>query len=159
MCQDLLKLQVVNLGSGRSIDMDPQPQVIEDSEIMVSLLTPNTKYLFTVINEKDGGKYFQKVLETNSFGIKLEKAYATSDSLAYNIIIDEGTDITNARLTLYKFNEKTKKNEVVIRKYYDPVKKEDVIEEMVFDLSELGDKLEGTYEKRKIQHGKCYNRY
>ena len=49
--------------------------------------------------KKDGGKYFQKVLETTNFGIKLEKSYATTDSLVYKLTIDEGTDITNARIS------------------------------------------------------------
>ena len=33
----------------------------------------NVKESVEVVNEKDNGKYFQKVLETTDFGIKLEK--------------------------------------------------------------------------------------
>lgn len=115
---DLFKLQVVNLSTGRTVNVENFPQVIKDVVIPINLLTPNTKYLFMVINEKDNGKYFQKVLETNGFGVKLEKAYATSDSLAYNIIVEEGTDIVNAKLTLKKYNEETKKLEPVPEKEF-----------------------------------------
>ena len=80
------------------------------------LLSPSTKYLFTVTNERDGGKYFQKNFDTSSFGIKLEKSYATDTELGYKIVIDKGTDITNAKLSLYKYNEETHKNEIVKKK-------------------------------------------
>jgi len=141
---DLFKLQVVNLDSGKTVDM--VAQVLPDALIQVNLLTPNTKYLFMVINEKDNGKYFQKVFETTSFGIKLEKAYATEDSLAYKISIEEGTDITNAKLTLYKFNEETMQNEVVTSSYTDPNTGEIVVKEKITNLSNFSGNLEGVHE-------------
>ena len=58
--EDSFTLKVTNLDSGRTIDM--VTQVLPDEEIKVNLLSPNTKYLFTVINERDGGKYFQKII-------------------------------------------------------------------------------------------------
>ena len=141
---DIFKLQVVNLSSGRTVDI--VAEVLPDVEIKVNLLTPNTKYLFMVINEKDNGKYFQKVLETTGFGIKMEKAYATESSLAYKITIDEGTDITNAKLTLYKFNEETNQNEVVTDSYVDSVTGEVTTVEKVTNLSSLKGNLEGEHE-------------
>ena len=37
------------------------------------------------------------------------------------VIIDENTDITNAKLTLYQFNEETMQNEIVTDSYVDSV--------------------------------------
>ena len=140
---DKLMLQVVNLASGRTVDM--VAQVLSDVEIKVNLLTPNTKYLFMVINEKDNNKYFQKVLETTGFGIKLEKGYATDSSLSYKITVDEGTDITNAKLTLYKFNEETMQNEIVTDSYEDVDGEVKTIEKVV-QLSSLKENIEGEHD-------------
>lgn len=142
--EDVFKLQVVNLSSGKTVDM--VAQVLADVQIQVNLLTPNTKYLFMVINEKDNNKYFQKVFETTSFGIKLEKAYATNDSLAFRVVIEEGTDITNAKLSLYKFNEETMQNEIVTTSYTDPISGEVIVQEKVTNLSDLEDGLEGEHQ-------------
>ena len=141
---DLFKLQVVNLSSGRTVDM--VAQVLTDVPIEVNLLTPNTKYLFTVVNEKDGGKYFQKVLETTNFGIKLEKSYATTDSLVYKLTIDEGTDITNARISLQKFNEETMEYEIVTTSYEDPNTNKVFTEKQEEYLAIKNNKLVGEYE-------------
>ena len=141
---DSFMLQVVNLTTGRTVDMTTQ--VIADDEIKVNLLTPNTKYLFMVINEKDNGKYFQKVLETTGFGIKLEKSYATDSSLAYKVIIDEDTDITNAKLSLYKYNEETEKNEIVKTSYFDSLTGETKYVEKVTYLSSIKGDITGEYE-------------
>jgi intergrase/recombinase len=72
-----------------------------------------------VVNEKDNAKYFQKVLETTGFGIKMEKSYVTDNSLAYKIFVEEGADVSSAKLTLYKFNEETMQNEIVKSSYYN----------------------------------------
>lgn len=134
---DSFRLQVINLASGRTVDMkDLNVQVTPDYPINVQFLTPNTKYLFVVVNERDGGKYFQKILETNGFGIKFEKAYATESSLAYNLTVDEDTDVSNAKLTLKKFNEETKKYEIVYIKVKDSSGKE-IERPSVVDISSL----------------------
>lgn len=141
---DNFSLQVVNLSTGRTVDM--VASVVSDVKIMVNLLTPNTKYLFTVVNQKDGNKYFQKIFETNGFGIKLEKSYATSESLAYKITIESGTDVTNAKLTLYKYNEDTKKNEVVTSNYYDEETETTISVPKITNISNLEGNIEGVYE-------------
>ena len=141
---DIYKLQVVNLNSGKTVDM--VAEVLADVEIQVNLLTPSTKYLFMVINEKDNAKYFQKVLETTGFGIKLEKSYATDSSLAYKVTVEEGTDITNAKLSLYKFNEETMQNEIVTTSYVDSNTGEVKTVEKITYLSTLKDNLEGVHE-------------
>lgn len=141
--KDVLKLQVVNLASGRTVDI--VASVTTDDPIKVNLLTPSTKYLFMVVNEKDNAKYFQKVLETSGFGIKLEKEYATNNSLSYKVSVDKDTDITNAKLTLYKFNEETKQNEVVKTSYVDSETGEVMYEEKITYLSSFEGNLEGEH--------------
>lgn len=101
---DSFRLQVVNLESGRSVDV-PVHVLEANTPITIEALSQNTNYLFTVINNKDDGKYFQKIIKTDSFGIKFEKAYATSNSLGYNVTIDENSDVNNAVISLYWFNE------------------------------------------------------
>lgn len=110
-------LKVTNLDTGRIIDM--RESVVSLEEEVINLLSPHTRYLFTVENEKDSYKYFQKIFETKDFKINLEKQYATSSSLSYKVNIDDDTDITNAKLSLYKFNEQTQKNEIVKTSYKD----------------------------------------
>ena len=141
---DKFTLKVTNLETGRTADVIES--VLADEEIRVNLLSPNTKYLFTVINESDNNKYFQKIFETNSFGIKLEKSYATDSELGYKITIDEGTDITNAKLSLYKYNEETKRNEIVTTSYYDSAEEKAKTIEKVTNLSSLGGNIEGVHE-------------
>lgn len=137
-------LKVTNLESGVTIDKIEEVVALE--EIRINLLSPKTKYLFTVINERDNGKYFQKIFETKDFGIRLEKSYATDDTLAYKVIVDEDTDITNAKLTLYKFNEETKKNEIVKTTYYDSASGEEKTALKVTRLSSLSGNIEGVHE-------------
>ena len=141
---DKFVLSVVNVDTGRTVDIEAQ--VLTDKEIIVPLLSPSTKYLFTVTNERDGGKYFQKNFDTSSFGIKLEKSYATDTELGYKIVIDKGTDITNAKLSLYKYNEETHKNEIVKTSYYDAASDTTKYVEKVTYLSSLEGNIEGTHE-------------
>lgn len=141
---DAFTLRVTNLDTGRTIDM--VSRVIAEEEIAVNLLSPNTKYLFTVVNERDGGKYFQKIFETSDFGIKLERSYATDSELGYKITVDKGTDITNAKLTLYKFNEETKQNEVVTTSYYDSETGEKKTVQKINYISSTESNIEGVHE-------------
>ena len=113
---DNLTLRVTNLETGQTIEK--YNSIVANQAYMIPLLSPNTKYLFTVINESDNGKYFQKILETNEFGIKLEKSYATNNTLGYQITKEAGSEITYAKLYLKKFNEETGKNEPVKETYY-----------------------------------------
>ena len=100
--KDKFLLKVVNLSSGRTFYMDP---ILSEVNEEINLMTPNTKYLFMVIDEKNN-KYYQSIEETSGFGIKMEKSYVTDSSLAYTIVVDEDFDIYSANLSLYKFNEK-----------------------------------------------------
>ena len=102
---DNLTLKVTNLSTGRTID--EKYNVMNEQEVRVPKLSPNNKYLFTVVNERDENKYFQKIFETNEFGVNIEKSYATSNELGYKVTVDEDSDITDVRITLKKFNEET----------------------------------------------------
>ena len=139
---DLFNLQVVNLGSGRTSDVY---RVTSGSLIHVDRLTPKTKYLLSVVNEKDNGKYFQKVVETSGYGIKLEKKYATSSSLGYEISIEEGAIIDNAKLTLKKFDE-TLGEYVPVTVEYTNSEQTLVSEEKMYYMSEFKEKGPGVYE-------------
>ena len=141
---DSFTLKVTNLDTGRTIDMITS--VSAEEEIRVNLLSPGTKYLFTVINEKDGNKYFQKIFETKDFGIKLEKAYATDDEIAYRVSVGKDTDITNAKLTLYQFNEETGKNEVVTTSYYDTESETTKYVDRTVELNSSVDGITGVHE-------------
>ena len=141
---DTFTLSVTNLESGRTVDVIPG--VTANEEIRINLLSPNTKYLFTVTNDGDGNTYFQKIFETTEFGVKLEKTYATDSELGFKVTIDKDTNITNARLSLYKYNEETKQNEIVKTSYYDNVSDGIKYSEKVTYLSNANGTIEGVHE-------------
>ena len=69
-------------------------------------LQPDTNYTLTIVEtglEKEK-QYFQKTFKTRDLGIALEKTYATSDTLAYNIIFEENTEVTRAHISIYDNN-------------------------------------------------------
>ena len=105
---DNYMLQVVNAETGNTIDITAE--VLDDTPIGVNLLTPNTKYLLSVINRETKEQYFQKVFRTDTFGITLEKAYAKEESLTYRLSIGSDTKVSDATLTLYKFDEESGEN-------------------------------------------------
>ena len=142
--EDIFTLKVTNLDSGRTVDV--VDNIVPLEEFRIGLLSPDTKYLFTVINEKNGSKYFQKIFETNDFGIKLEKIYSTDSELGFKVTVDKDTDITNAKLSLYRYNEETKQNEIVTTSYYDNVSDEIKYIEKVTNLSSTQGNIEGVHE-------------
>ena len=84
-------------------------------------LNPSTEYTLSIVetaiaNEK---QYFQKTFKTNDLGITLEKVYATDDSLSYNIIFDENSDVAKAHISIYDnngTNNNISPNEFIISK-------------------------------------------
>ena len=144
LADDNFTLKVANLDNGRTVDI--VKNVKSEEEIMVNLLSPKTKYLFTLINEKDENKYFQKIFLTSEFGIKLEKKKATSSELTFDVTVGKDTDIRNAKLSLYKYDEESKQNEIVTVRYYD--KETESYKEVAktVDISSLMGNLSGTYE-------------
>lgn len=108
---DEFSLRVIDLETGRTIEK--YDSIMPNRPYTVPFLTPNTKYLFTVVNENDNGKYLQKIIETNPLGITIEKSYATEDELGYLITVDKDCEATSANLILKKFNEETGETETV----------------------------------------------
>lgn len=102
---DNFTLRVINLETGKTVEK--YDDIIPNRPYTVPFLTPNTKYLFTVVNESDNGKYIQKILETNPLGISIEKSYATTNELGYTITVDKNCEATSAKLLLKKYNEET----------------------------------------------------
>ena len=141
---DVLKLKVTNLDTGRSFIKSEN--VNSNTSVVVDDLTPGTKYLFTLENEKDGGKYYQKILETKDFGISFEKSYATDSSLAYTINVSDDSDVIGATLSIMKYDE--------IEKRLVPVeitKKDDdgneIKEILEYKLTDLNTSDKSSFEK------------
>jgi len=108
---DNFSLRVINLETGRTVEK--YDDIVSNRSYTVPFLTPNTKYLFTVVNESDNGKYIQKILETDPLGISIEKSYAKENELGYIITVDNNCEATSAKLMLKKFNEETGVTETV----------------------------------------------
>lgn len=104
--EDVFNLKITNLDTGRTEDV--KANVNPGEGIPVDNLTPGTKYLFTLENKKDNGKYVQKVLQTKGFGISFEKKYATDSSLAYTVSVSEDSDVLEATLSIMKYDEDKK---------------------------------------------------
>ncbi len=125
---DSLILRVTDLDSGKAVEKTYN--VDDDQEIRVKDLAADTKYLFTVVNERDGSKYAQKMLKTNKFGVKLEQTYVMANEIGYKVTIDNDSEIEDVDVTLLRYNESTKK-------YDDPVE--------TFRLSELTNNVKGEH--------------
>lgn len=84
-------------------------------------LLPDTEYTLTIIETGNNNdkQYFQKTFKTKKLGISLEKQFATEDSLSYNIVFDENTDVSRVKLSIYDnngSNENISPNEFIIDK-------------------------------------------
>ena len=84
-------------------------------------LQPDTNYALTIVETgvETETQYFQKTFKTKELGLTLEKVYATSDTLSYNIIFDENSEVTRAHITIYDnngTNENISPNEFTISK-------------------------------------------
>ena len=108
---DNFSLRITDLETGKVIKK--YESIEANKPYTVPYLNPSTKYLFTVVNESDNGKYIQKILETNPLGITIEKAYATENKLGYFITAASNSEVTSAKLILKKFNEETGQTETV----------------------------------------------
>ena len=81
------------------------------SEIEISTgsgtLTPNSNYIVSIVGDYTTEEltyekqYFQRIFKTESLGVKLEKSYATSDSLAFSVSVTGEDMIASYDLSLY----------------------------------------------------------
>ena len=125
---DSLILRVTDLDSGKSIN---EPYEVEDNKtINVTGLSPDTKYLFTVVNERDNSKYAQKMLKTSELGAKLDQLYVTDSEIGYKVTISDESEIDDVDVTLLRFNEGT-------GAYDDPVE--------TFHLSDITNSIKGEH--------------
>lgn len=141
--EDSFSLKVTNLDTGRTVQKEDN--VNPNRELSVEGLTPGTKYLFTLENSKDGGKYSQKLIETKGFGINFERSYVTDDSLGYKITVSEDSDVRDATISLMQYNEASKKLEPVKTTYIDGEGNE-ITRELTYNLSNFEDGIKGTHE-------------
>lgn len=106
-----LVIRLVNMDTGIEPE-DSSARITKGSKEYLygrNPLEPNTNYLLTVNEEKEGKvitQYFQKLFKTETLGIKLEKKYATENSLTFEAIFDEKSEVKSATLTLYDMNNK-----------------------------------------------------
>ncbi len=142
--EDKFNLKVTNLESGYTVDIIEGIEA--DEEVIVNLLSPDTKYLFTIINEKDDNKYFQKIFETSDFGIELTRLYSTDSSMLFAVKIGEDTEVNSVNLTLYQYNEETSKLEPVKIKITDANTGEEKYIERTAKITSSEGKLSGAYE-------------
>ena len=69
-------------------------------------LLPNTEYNLNITETtKDSSKqYFQKTFRTKDLGITLEKQYATENSLSYNVIFSDNSDVEKVKISILDSN-------------------------------------------------------
>ena len=92
-----------NIGNGRTEYEKEIPAKNGTFSINKESLSPNSEYTLTITEKtnKSEKQYFQKTFRTNDLGITLEKEYATSSSLSYNLNFDENSEVTRARIVIY----------------------------------------------------------
>ena len=125
---DSLKLRVTDLSTGKTIDR--KYNITDGASFEISPLTPDTDYLFTVVNERDDNRYFQKILTTKEFGVDLKVTYVTANEIGCKVMVEDNSEILNADLTLMKFDENNSTHEEI----------------KTYKLSELPKNDDGEYE-------------
>ena len=99
--------------------------------------SPSTDYSFTIIEVEGNSEkqYFQRTFRTEELGISLEKLYATSSSLGYQVNFSENTDVAKAWVSICVKVVDPETNEKVCSddpKYVIPVSKEEIGKEIPF---------------------------
>ena len=84
-------------------------------------LLPNTEYNLTITdNGKENGKqFFQKTFKTRDLGISIEKQFATDNSLSYNVLFDENSEVNKVKVVIYNnmgTNDEITPNEFIVSK-------------------------------------------
>ncbi len=75
-------------------------------------LNPDTNYLVTI--ETSGEGVYQNIFKTKDMGVSINKLYAESDSLTFDVRIDKNSTVNKLTLNLYKYDEKN--GEYVLQK-------------------------------------------
>ena len=84
-------------------------------------LLPNTEYNLTITDSGDDNtkQFFQKTFKTKDLGITLEKQFSTDSSLSYNVIFDNNSEVSKAKIVIYDnsgLNESISPNEFTVSK-------------------------------------------
>ena len=104
-----LLLTITDIGTGSKAYSKVLDKTKSLDDIIVESLSPNTNYLMTIYSSNGDitNQYFQQSFRTEELGIVLNKVYATSSSLSYNIIYQDNSNVKAVTLALY--NEKAEK--------------------------------------------------
>ena len=113
-----LVLHITNTDTGKRVYSTMIDRTQPEFIIGVSTLSPDSNYILSINeenNEKYDTQYFQKLFKTDSLGIALEKKYVTQDSVAYEVIFEENTEVKSAKITLYNesYDEESARTVVV----------------------------------------------
>lgn len=102
-----LVVHITNTNTGKRVYSTIIDKTQNEFNIGISTLTPNSNYVLSINEENSGeydNQYFQKLFKTNELGISLQKKYLTSDSIAYEVIFDEDTQVRSVTLSLLDEN-------------------------------------------------------
>lgn len=114
-----LRASFTNINTGEKVYEQNISAVNGTFNLRKESLSPDTEYALIVyeIDSATEKRYFQKTFRTKDLGITLERQYATSDSLSYNVLFDENTDVTKVRVRIYDnngSNDSIKNNEAFV---------------------------------------------
>lgn len=101
-----LRANLINVSNGEKVYEQDVPAVNGTFNIRKESLSPDTEYALTIyeVGASTEKRYFQKTFKTKELGVSLERNYATSDSLAYNINFDENAEVSKVRVSIYDSN-------------------------------------------------------
>lgn len=114
-----LRASLTNISNGEKVYEQDIPGVNGTFRLRKESLSPGTEYALIVyeVGSTTEKRYFQKTFKTKDLGVTLERQYATSDSLSYNVLFNENTDVTKVRVRIYDSNgsnENIDVNEAII---------------------------------------------
>jgi len=114
-----LVLHITNTDTGKRVYSTVIDKTKSEVDINVSTLSPDSNYILSIneeTNEEYDTQYFQKLFKTESLDIALEKKYTTQDSLAYEVVFGEETEVASAKISLYDKEYQPVSESVVVTK-------------------------------------------
>ena len=137
-----LSWRIINADTGNEVEKITEDENISfrpEFDMGYSSLSPDTNYILTITETTNKGKeiqYFQKLFRTEKLGIKLEKKYATQDSLAFELLYDEESEVKSATITIYQkiIEEKNGVKEIIFKQIDQEVVTKDVPPAVFQDL-------------------------
>lgn len=102
-----LILHITNTDTGKREYSYKIDKTQAEVNVGVSTLSPSSNYILSINeenNEEYDTQYFQKLFKTETLGVSLKKKYVTQDSVAYEVIFEDGTQVNSAKITLNDAN-------------------------------------------------------